>query len=77
MESMRDFSAAWTFCFCRGPRALDDATFHSSTALVDDRFACWPPGPPDGKNVKFSSSFGMVTFRLTRMSTVEPYAASS
>lgn len=76
-ESMRDRSAACTFCFWRGPSARDDVTFHSSTAFVEERLACCPPGPPEGMNVKDSSSFGMVTFRLTRMSTPEPYAASS
>lgn len=76
-ESMRERNAVWTFCFCRGPRARDAAMFHSRTAFVEERFACCPPGPPEGTNVKDSSSAGIVTLRLTRISTTEPYAASS
>lgn len=54
--------------------ARDEATSKRSSERVEDRLACWPPGPPAGENVQCSSSAGIeIASLILRSSITEPY----
>ena len=57
------------------PNAREAATSKRSSARVEDRLACCPPGPPAGENVHCSSSAGIeIVSLILKSSMAEPYS---
>ncbi len=61
-------------CRSASSKAREATTSKRSSARVDDRLACWPPGPPVGEKVQPSSPAGIVMVsEIFRSSTIQPY----